>query len=154
MHGPEILLARHRGHAVTSLFMENNDPAQIPPAVAKKGLGTGAKIGIGCGVVALLAVIAFVVATVFVGGKLKEFADEAQKNPTRAAASMMVKASVGNMEMVAEDDVNKRYTVKETKTGKLTTVYWNEKTKAPEIIEGDFSAIPAVPAGEAAQPPK
>ena len=58
---------------------------------------------------------------------------------------MMVKASVGTMEMVAEDDANKRYTVKETKTGKLTTIYWSEKTNAPEVIEGDFSAIPAAP---------
>lgn len=125
--------------------MENTTPSQVPPAAPKKGLGTGAKIGIGCGAIVLLAIIAFVVATVIFGGKLKDFAEEAQKNPTRATATMMVKASVGTMEMVAEDDVNKRYTVKETKTGKLTTIYWNEKTNAPEVIEGDFSAIPVEP---------
>jgi hypothetical protein len=123
-------------------------PSQVPPSAPKKGLGTGAKIGIGCGAVVLLAIIAFVIATVMFGGKLKDFAEEAQKNPARATATMMVKASVGNMEMVAEDDVNKRYTVKETKTGKLTTVYWNEKKSAPEVIEGDFSAIPIEPPAE------
>jgi hypothetical protein len=131
--------------------MDNNGESQVSPA-GKKGLGTGAKIGIGCGVIVLIGIIGFVIATVFLGGKLKEFADEAQKNPTRATATMMVKASVGNLEMVAEDDANKRYTVKETKTGKLTTIYWNETTKAPEVIEGDFSAIPAAPAAE--EPPK
>jgi hypothetical protein len=118
---------------------------QAPPSVTKKGLGTGAKIGIGCGAIVIIAIIAFVIGMVIFGGKLKDFAQEAQKNPTRATATMMVKASVGTMEMVAEDDVNKRYTIKETKSGKLTTIYWNEKTNAPEVIEGDFSAIPVEP---------
>ena len=132
--------------------METNPP-QVPPAAPKKGLGTAAKIGIGCGAIVLLVLIASVIGTVLLGGKLKNFAEEAQKNPTRATATMMVKASVGNMEMVAEDDANKRYTVKETKTGKLTTIYWNEKTNAPEVIEGDFSAIPAAPPADAAPTP-
>jgi hypothetical protein len=52
--------------------------------------------------------------------------------------------------MVAEDDANKRYTVKETKTGKLTTIYWSEKTGKPEVIEGDFSAIPTASPADAA----
>lgn len=138
--------------------MENSTvtpvPSQVPPSAPKKGLGTGAKIGIGCGAVVLLVIIAFVIATVMFGGKLKNFAEEAQKNPTRATATMMVQASVGTMEMVAEDDANKRYTIKETKTGKLTTIYWNEKTNAPEVIEGDFSAIPAEPASGAIPAPE
>ena len=128
-------------------------PTQVP--APKKGLGKGAKIGIGCGAIVLLAVIALVIASVMFGGKVKEFAEQAQKNPTRATAEMMVSVSAGNMEMVAEDDANKRYTVKETKTGKLTTVYWNEKKGAPEAIEGDFSAIPAEPPADApaSEPP-
>lgn len=125
--------------------MENTTatPPQVSPAAPKKGLGKGAKIGIGCGAVVLLAIIIAIIATVMLGGKVKEFAEAAQKNPTRATAEMMVKVSAGNMQMVADDDANKRYTVKETKTGKLTTVYWNEKKRAPEVIEGDFTAIPA-----------
>ena len=118
--------------------MDTNTAPQVSPGVPKKGLGTGAKIGIGCGAIVLRGIIASVFGPVLLGGKLKNFAEEAQKNPPRATAAMMVKASVGNIEMVAEDDVNKRYTVKETKTGKLTTIFWNEKTKAPEVIEGDF----------------
>jgi hypothetical protein len=133
--------------------MENTTPSQVQPGAPKKGLGTGAKIGIGCGVIVLLAIIALVIGSVFLGGKLKEFGEEAAKNPTRATATMMVKVSAGTMEMVAEDDANKRYTVKETKTGKLTTIYWNEKTNAPEVIEGDFSAIPAAAPADAAPAP-
>lgn len=133
--------------------METTTPSHVPPGAPKKGLGTGAKIGIGCGVIVLLAIIAAVIGSVMLGGKIKEFADEAQKNPTRATASMMVKVSAGTIEMVAEDDANKRYTVKETKTGKLTTIYWNEKTNKPEVIEGDFSAIPAATPADAAPTP-
>lgn len=129
--------------------MENTTPAsnppQVPPTAPKKGLGTGAMIGIGCGAIVLLAIIVFVIGAVMFGGKVKDFAEEAQKNPTRANATMMVKLSAGTMEMVAEDDANKRYTVKETKTGKLTTIYWSEKNNSPKVIEGDFSAIPVEP---------
>lgn len=128
-------------------------PAQAPTPAPKKGLGTGAKIGIGCGAIILLAIIGFVIVSVMSFGKLKKFAEDAQQNPTRATAEMMVNVSAGNMEMVAEDDANKRYTVKETKTGSLTTIYWNEKNNAPEIIEGDFSAIPAEPAADAIPEP-
>ena len=109
----------------------------------KKGLGTGAKIGIGCGAVVLLAIIGFIVVVFLLKGKIQTFAEEAQKNPTRATASLMVSTGLG--EMVAEDDVNKRYTVKETKTGTLTTFYWNAKKNAPDNVAGDFSAIPAEP---------
>lgn len=127
-------------------------PSQFPPThpASKKGLGTGAKVGIGCGVVAVLVIVGTIIASVMwfgkFSGKFKEFADEAQKNPARATATMMVTVSGGSMTMVAEDDANKRYTVKETKTGTLTTIYWSEAKKAPEVIQGDFSAIPTTPA--------
>lgn len=118
--------------------MENHSfPSQ------KKGLSTGAKIGIGCGGVALLIVIGMIIAGVMFGGKVKQFAEDATKNPTRTTATMMVSASMGAMELVAEDDANKRYTVKETKTGALTTIYWSEKMKSAQVISGDFTAIPS-----------
>jgi hypothetical protein len=124
-----------------------------PPLPAqKKGLGGLAWLGIGCGSVVVLAIIGVVVFTALFGGKIKEFAEEAQKNPTRAAATAMVKFSAGQFELVKEDDVNKRYTVKEKKSGQLTTLYWSEKTKSPETVAGDFSAIPADAAGDAPAP--
>jgi hypothetical protein len=112
-----------------------------PPSspTPKKGLGTGAKVGIGCAGLVGLIIIGFIVVGIMFGPKMKKFAEDAQKNPTRATADMMV--STGAMEMVTEDDVNKRYTVKDKK-GTLTTIYWNAKKNAPEVIPGDFSAIP------------
>ncbi len=100
-------------------------------------------IGIGCGGIVLLGIIGIIIAAVLLGPKAVQFADEAKKNPTRATATMMVSASMGNMEMVAEDEVNKRYTVKDKRSGVLTTIYWSAKKKAPEVVQGDFSAIPA-----------
>ena len=112
------------------------------PDPQKKGLGALAWLGIGCGGLVVLGVIGLVVFTMMFGGKIKQIAGDMQKNPTRATATLMVNASVGQIEMVAEDDEHLRYTVKEKQSGKLTTIYWNEKTKTPVAIPGDFSAIP------------
>ena len=121
---------------------------ETPPLTPqKKGLGALAWIGIGCGGIVVLGIIGVVVFTMLFGGKIKQFAEDAQKNPTRATASVMV--TTGQFEMVAEDDANKRYTVKEKKSGGLTTIYWSEKDHAPKTVPGDFTAIPAETAAPA-----
>lgn len=112
---------------------------------SKKGLGTGAKIGIGCGAIIALIILGLVIFSIIFGDKLKKFAEDAQQNPTRASATMMVSASAGTLTMVAEDDASKRYTVKD-QSGKLTTIYWDASKQATVVIAGDFSAIPVVPA--------
>jgi hypothetical protein len=55
----------------------------------------------------------------------------------------MVTFSAGQIEMVAEDDANKRYTVREKQSRKLTTIYWSEKKKLPRRSRVTSSAIPA-----------
>jgi len=123
-----------------------------PQSGQKKGLSGLAWLGIGCGGLVLLIIVGFVAAAFFLGGKITQFGKEAQANPTRAAASIMVTMGVGTM--IAEDDVNKRYTVREKQSGKLTTFYWDAKTNSPKSVEGDFSAIPAqTPELEAPPPP-
>ncbi len=118
-----------------------------PPPIQKKGLGALAWVGIGCGGLIFLIVIALAIGMFFFGGKIKQFAEDAQKNPTRTMATTMVTVSGGGFEMVNEDDANKRYTVREKKSGALTTIYWDKKKQAPEVIPGDFSAIPAASSG-------
>lgn len=112
------------------------------PPEKKKGLGPLAWLGIGCGGIIVLCIIGVVAFTAFFGKDLKQWAEEAQTNPTRATVSAMVKVPGSPLELAAEDDVNKRYTVRDKNTGALTTIYWNEKTKKPETVSGDFSAIP------------
>ena len=122
-----------------------------PPVPQKKGLGPLAWVGIGCGSLIVIGIIVVAVLGLAFGSKVKQFAEDVQKNPTRTMATTMVSVSSGTIEMVAEDDANKRYTLRAKVNGKLTTVYWNEKKHAPEVIEGDFSAIPA-DAGAASEP--
>lgn len=115
--------------------MENSSPTP-----EKKGLGPLAWLGIGCGGLVVIGMIGLVIFGSILGPKFKQFAEDAAKNPTRATASLMVKS--GQFEMVAEDDAHKRYTIRQKQTGKLMTIYWNEKTQTAVTIEGDFSAIP------------
>ena len=112
------------------------------PTPQKKGLGVLAWLGIGCGGIIVLVVIGLVVFSVMFAPKFKKLADDMQKNPTRATAELMANASVGTMEIVAEDDAHLRYTLKQKQNGQLITIYWSEKTKKPETVSGDFSAIP------------
>jgi hypothetical protein len=117
------------------------DPSIPPPQ--KKGLGALAWLGIGCGGLVVLLIILVAVVGMRLGPALKQFGADAQKNPTKATAEMMVKIGNGQFEMIAEDEPNKRYTIRQKTTGKLMTIYWDAKKKAPVTIEGDFSAIPA-----------
>ena len=118
--------------------MENS-----PTPDQKKGLGVFAWIGIGCGGLVALVLVACIALTVFFGGKFKDFVNDAEKNPARAAVTFTMKISGGKFELVAEDDVQKRYTLKDKKSGELTTFYWDETKSSLESVEGDFSKIPA-----------
>jgi len=112
-----------------------------PPTTPKKGMGPGAIIGIGCGAILLLLIIVGIILAVKFGGEFKEIAKEAETNPTRATALTLQKVSGGQMQFVEEDNINKRYLLKDSK-GNFHTVYWNSAKNAPETIQGDFSAIP------------
>ena len=117
------------------------DTPPVPPQ--KKGLGVFAWLGIGCGALIVILVIITVIRGVFLGPKIKQFGQDFQKDPTRTMATTMVSVSMGQIEMVKEDDANKRYTVRQKGTGQLTTIYWDAKQGKPVTVQGDFSAIPA-----------
>lgn len=108
-------------------------PGATPaPPAKKKGLSPLAWVGIGCGVIILLAIIAMVVAGAiglhWLGGKAKEF----QENPAMATAKMMVKADP-DIELVEADDDAGTITVRNKKTGEVMTVGLDE------IKEGKIS---------------
>lgn len=119
------------------------EPSYPPQNPQKKGLSGLAWLGIGCGGIVVLIVIAGVIIGIFFGPKLKQFGEDVVKNPTRSTATMMISVSGGKFEMTAEDDVKKRYTVRDKATGKMTTIYWDAKKQAPAVVQGDFSAVPA-----------
>lgn len=111
------------------------------PAPQKKGIGALGWLGIGCGALIVLIIVVVVGVGIFAGPKLKQLGEEMQKNPTRAAADVAL--MTGQFEMAKEDDVNKRYTVRQKSTGQLMTWYWDAKDGKPKSVAGDFSAIPA-----------
>jgi len=120
----------------------------------KKGLGGLAWLGIGCGGAIFVIVVLGVLVGMFFGPRLKEMLPQLQQmvqsggnNPTRLAANIMITMGGGKFEMAAEDDEHKRYTVRVKDTGKLVTLYWDEKTKSVKNVPGDFSAIPADASG-------
>jgi len=91
------------------------------PAPKKKGLSPLAWIGIGCGGIVLLGLIAFVIGTVWVAGKAKDVAKDFQDNPAMASAKTMVKLNP-EWELVDSDDDAGTLTIRDKKSGKETTV--------------------------------
>jgi hypothetical protein len=127
------------------------DTPPVPPQ--KKGLGVLAWLGMGCGALIVLVIIAAVLATTVFAPKLKQMGqgfkesvkqmgEDFQKDPTRATAMLTIKASMGQLEMAKEDEANKRYTLRQKSNGQLMTIYWDAKKQAPVTVQGDFSAIP------------
>lgn len=98
----------------------------------KKGLGTLAWIGIGCG---LLIVIAFVVmsAGLWFGGKMvKNVVEELEENPAKTIAKGIVMANP-DLEMVETDDNEGTITVRVKETGEVATFDYSQ------IKEGKLS---------------
>lgn len=123
------------------------DTYPTPPQ--KKGIGVLGWLGIGCGGIVVLVIIALVVGGAILTPKLKQLGEDFAKNPARATATTLVSVAHGQIEMAAEDDVNRRYTIRDKKTGELTTIYFDIRTQKPVTVKGDFSSIPAGATGPA-----
>ncbi|MBS3818034.1 hypothetical protein KGY73_00800 [bacterium] len=101
----------------------------------KKGLGTGKKVAIGCGVVAVVGIIIIVVAVISGGLFLSKKAKEAgidtellRKNPALATAKMVV-ASNPELELVNVDEKSGTLTVNNKKTGETLTADFKDIQK-------------------------
>ncbi|MCF6313511.1 MAG: hypothetical protein L3J39_13785 [Verrucomicrobiales bacterium] len=99
----------------------NTPPSPDNPSSPKKGLSPLAWVGIGCGGIAVLALIAIIAGGIFVGKKAKEALADANGNLERYAAELMVQVDP-NMEMVAADDDKGSMTIKMKKTGEQVTI--------------------------------
>lgn len=93
-----------------------------PPAPQKKkGLSPLAWIGIGCGAILLLSMIAFVVLGGWLFGKAKDAVQEFEENPALASAKLIVRADP-DLEIVDSDDEADTVTIRNTETGEVITV--------------------------------
>jgi len=89
-----------------------NVPTQ-PMVPQKKGLGPVGWIAIGCGAIVVLCLIAFAVMGYFVKKKLE--------NPGMAMAELAIKANP-DLELVSADEEHSTLTIKDKKTGEVTTI--------------------------------
>lgn len=101
-------------------------PQPVPPP--KKGLSPLAWIGIGCGALAVLAVIGFSVMLVAGGWFIKKQAEKIEKNPM-VVAEWFLRANP-DLEVVSTDEDAGTITVKNIKTGEVMTL------NAKDIKEG------------------
>lgn len=99
-------------------------PAAPPPAgqtPKKKGLHPLAWVGIGCGAIILLALIAFVVLGGWLFDKAKDAAEEFEADPAMASAKMVVRMSP-ELELLEADEEAGTLTIRNKETGEESTV--------------------------------
>jgi len=113
-----------------------NGTSQVPPAPgappAKKGMSPLAWIGIGCLVLLILCGIAVGI----MGYLAKRAIDKVSKNPTMAAAELMVRANP-DLELVNADEEHNTITVKDKKTGETTTISADDAKNGKWSIKTD-----------------
>ena len=117
------------------MSMPMQPPPPPPAAPPRKGLHPLAWVAIGCISILLLLGIGFVATTWWAANKIKNFAEQAQKDPNyavRKAAEWAVKMNP-EVELVSTDEAAGTITVREKKTGKETTLGFKD------ISEGKFS---------------
>jgi len=103
--------------------------AQAPE---RKGLHPLAWVGIGCGVLMVIVIAVMLVGGFFLARTVRDVAEDFENNPGLAAAKLIVKASPELEEVDVDEDAG-TMTVRNTKTGELITVDFDD------IKEGRFS---------------
>jgi len=98
----------------------------------KKGLHPLAWVGIGCGVLLVLGLVAVVGGGLFVAKKVSDAVEEADGNPVKFIAEKIVQANP-DIDLVSSDDDAGTMTVRNKKTGEEVTLNW------ADIKEGKFS---------------
>jgi len=111
-------------------------PPPGSPQAPKKGLSPLAWVGIGCAVLFVLGLLVLG-GVVGVGGYFaKKAADKFQKNPTMAAAEMVVRLNP-DLELVSSDEKTNTLTIKDKKTGEVTTISADDAKNGKLTIKTD-----------------
>lgn len=112
--------------------MSDPNSAENSSGKSKKGLSPLAWVGIGCGGLLVLGLIAVVAGGMILGNKVKQGLADANGNPERFAAELVVKFNP-DMELVESNDEEGKITIKMTKTGEVHTFSY------ADLKDGKFS---------------
>jgi uncharacterized protein YneF (UPF0154 family) len=107
--------------------MSNGQQAQT-----RKGLPVWAWVGIGCGALMIVVLVVVMIGGFFVARKVQDVAADFEDNPAMAAARMIVKLNP-ELEEVSTDEEAGTITVRNTRTGEVITVNFED------IEDGKFS---------------
>lgn len=99
--------------------MTNVSPS--PSATPRKGLSTGAKVAIGCGVLFLIVAIVIGSALAFGAFKAKQYVEGFEKEPVASAARTYA-ALNPDIEFVEADEDSRRVTFRNKETGETITI--------------------------------
>lgn len=98
----------------------------------KKGLSPLAWVGIGCGLIMLVGVVAVIGGAGFVFFKAKEVVQELEENPAKTVAEMVVRTNP-DLELLNTDDEAGTITFRDTTKGEEVTLNFED------LAEGNFS---------------
>lgn len=120
------------------------------PTPPKKGLSGLAIAGIGCGGLLIVVLIGGGLLVAKGCSAVKQMAGDFQKNPTKAAATLLVKANP-DLELVSSDDAKGEMTIKDKKTGEVTTMSFDQLSQGKFKVtdaKGNETSIDASGAGQ------
>ena len=117
-----------RRGATQTAAMNPNDPNST---AQKTGLSGLAIAGIGCGALLLIVLVVVGITVAKIAGKVREVAGDFQKNPLKTGAMLVAKANP-DWDIVKTDDAAGEITVRDKRTGEVTTMSFNE------VAQGKF----------------
>lgn len=108
--------------------------------VEKKGVSPWVWVAGGCGVLAILAFVAMASGLWFVGKKVKQAADDFEKDPARAAAEMVVKVNP-QLELVETDQEAGKITIRDRESGEVATFDYSQVKEGKISFESDEGQV-------------
>jgi hypothetical protein len=111
-------------------------PPPPPPAAGVKKSSPWKWILIGCAGIFVLGCVVVGACSFFFVNRAKNFVEEASANPAKAAAEMAVRLNP-DLELVSTDDAAETITIRDKKTGKVSTVDWSAIEDGKLTFESD-----------------
>jgi len=117
-------------------------PPPPPPSAVpvKKKTSPWVWVLVGCLGLFVICGVIFGVATFFIAKKAKGFVEEMAENPVKKSVEMMVRMNP-DLELVSTDDEAETMTIKDKKTGEVSTFNWSDIQNGKMTFESDGKSV-------------